>query len=194
MLKKYYPVSGGEVPSINNKFGITQEDIIKSEQTFMSLVTLRRIKDKVTEYLENNGISYTQIIVSPALDILVSEQDVINYPSESQDKTYNWGLHLDIIKDYVLSDLSCVVYLNGEDEEFIHPEILENLGIDLTPMIVNYNIFKNMIDKQGIGKSTLPPTFGEYKKRFIDEEVKEFLGFSLPIDILVVEKNIKRVL
>lgn len=46
MLKKYYPVSGGEVPSINNKFGITQEDIIKSEQTFMSLVTLRRIKIK----------------------------------------------------------------------------------------------------------------------------------------------------
>lgn len=194
MLKKYYPVSGGEVPSINNKFGITQEDIIKSEQTFMSLVTLRRIKDKVTEYLESNGISYTQIIVSPSLDILVSEQDIINYPSEFQDKTYNWGLHLDIMKDYVLSDLSCVVYLNGEDEEFISPEILENLGIDLTPMIVNYNIFKNMIDKQGIGKNTLPPTFGEYKKKFIDEEVQKILGFYLPTDIIVVEKNIKRVL
>lgn len=195
MTKRYYPVSGGEIPSTSDRPGRTIEEIVKSENTLMSLVNLRRIKTKVTEYLESKGISYTQVIVSPSLDLLISEQDINNYPREWGEATYNWGFHLDVVQDYVSADLTCVVYVDGEDEEFIPPEVLESLGIDLTPMIVNYNVFQKMIDKQGIGKHTLPPTFGAYKKRFIDEEVKEELGYNLNTDIIVTEKEkTKRVL
>jgi hypothetical protein len=189
MEKLYYPISGGEVPSIIDRPGRTIEQIKKEENTLMSLVNLKRIKDKITNYLEANGISYTQVVVAPSLDLLISENDVKTFPTDPSKAGYNWGYRLDIVPNYVSADLSCVVYINGEDEEFIDQPILEELGIDLTPMIVNYNVFVNFLSKQGIGTHKIPATFGEYKKIFIDEEVEEQLGYNLCTDIIISEKE-----
>lgn len=140
--KKYYPVSGGEIPYITDRKGFSLEEIKKQESTMMGIVTLKRMKEKIVEYLNSNDISYTQVIISPSIDLFISENDVNKYPQEYKDTTYNWGYHLDMIAEYVSLNLSCVVYVNGEDEEFIEPEIIEELGIDLTPIIVKYSIFQ----------------------------------------------------
>ena len=47
MEKLYYPISGGEVPSIIDRPGRTIEQIKKEENTLMSLVNLKRIKDDI---------------------------------------------------------------------------------------------------------------------------------------------------
>ena len=49
MEKLYYPVSGGEVPSTTDRPGRTLEEVKKQENTLMSLVNLKRIKDKITQ-------------------------------------------------------------------------------------------------------------------------------------------------
>ena len=189
MEKKYYPIYGGEIPTLKNREYYTIEEIKSNENTFMGLVTLRRIKEKVIEYLNSNDISYEKIIISPSLDLLVSENDIKNYPVETENRTYNWGFHLDVIPEYVSLDLSCVVYIDGDDEEFIKPQILEELGINLKPIIIKYSLFVKALEKQEITSHELPPTFVEYKKRFIDEEVKQTLGYSIPTDIVISTKT-----
>ena len=189
MSKKYYTFFPGEVPSIYDREGKTKEEIIKSENTFMCLVTLKRMKEKLIEYLEQNNIDYTRLIIAPSFDFFLSEEDVINYPREKSETSYNWGMHLDMISEYVSVDLTCVVYENGEDEEFIYPETIKELGIDLTPITVDYNVFIKMLGKQDIGIHSLPETFGKYKMRYIEEETKETLGYNLPTDIIVAEKR-----
>jgi len=189
MSKKYYTVFPGEVPSIHDREGKTREEIINSENTLMCLVTLKRMKEKLIEYLEKNSIEYTKLIIAPSFDFFLSEDDVISYPHETSEASYNWGMHLDMINEYVSVDLTCVVYENGEDEEFISPETIKELGIDLTPITVNYNVFVKMISKQNLGNHNLPETFGKYKMRYIEEEVRETLGYNLPTDIVVAEKR-----
>ena len=78
MSKKYYTFFPGEVPSIYDREGKTKEEIIKSENTFMCLVTLKRMKEKLIEYLEQNNIDYTRLIIAPSFDFFLSEEDVIN--------------------------------------------------------------------------------------------------------------------
>lgn len=189
MDKKYYPVSGGEVPSITDRPGYTLEELKKQENTLMGIVNIKRMKEKIIEYLNSNNISYTQVIISPSLDLLISGEDIKKYPVEYEDYTFNWGYHLDMVPDYVSLDLSCVVYINGEDEEFIEPEIIEELGIDLSPIIVKYNLFQKLLYKQGLKSNYLPQTFGEYKSKFISEEAKDGLGYNLITDIVIAEKQ-----
>lgn len=45
-----------------------------------------------------------------------------------------------------------------------------------------------MLSRYGLNSPYLPPTFVEYKKRFIGEEVKEGLGYNLQTDIIIAEK------
>ncbi len=183
----YYPVMGGSVPELTN--GRTRETIIKEENTFSTIVTLKRLISKVREYLDTKGISYTQIIISPSVDLLMSEKDVKEFPTEIGEGTYNQLLRMDDIKNYCSVDLSCVCYIDGANEELIYPTEHDNFGLDLDPKIVKYDLFIKLLDKAEIVGHRLPNTYGQYKMMFIEEELKEELGYNLNTDIIAVDKK-----
>lgn len=185
MEKKYYPWDNNAVPQI--KGGLTKQEVISSENTAIGLFTFQRLKNKVIEYLEENNTPYTQVIISPLFEPLISEDDVISYPSNGE-TTYNWAYRLNMLDDYISLDLKCVTFINEDDEELLFLEEHNNFGLNLSPIIVRYGVFIKLLEKMEIVSHTLPLTFGEYKKRYIKDATRGFGETPFITDVVIAEK------
>lgn len=186
MEKKYYPMENGSIPQLIG--GLTKEEIVKAENTSKAFFTFRLLQNKVMEYIENNGIPYTQIVFSPYFEPLISEDNVRNFPTDG-DATYNWAYRLDMINEYMLLDLSCIAIINGEDEDLLYLAEHNNFNLDLSPMIVRYELFTKLLNKSNIISHTLPKTFGEYKTSYIKDAVRSLATPPFVTDIIVSEKE-----
>lgn len=185
MEKKYYPWDNNAIPQLIG--GLTKQEVISSENTAIGIFTFQRLKNKVLEYLEENNIPYTQVIFSPYFEPLISEDNVMNYPSNGE-TTYNWAYNLNMINEYISLDLNCVTIINKDNEELLYLEEHNNFGLNLSPIIVRYGVFIKLLEKIDIINHTLPLTFGEYKKRYIKDATKEFGENPFITDVVIAEK------
>lgn len=185
MEKKFYPWDNGAVPQLIG--GLTEQEIISSENTAIGIFTFQRLKIKVLEYLEENNIPYTQVVFSPYFEPLISEDNVRSYPSDGE-ITYNWAYRLNMINEYTSLDLTCVAVINGDDEELLYLKEHDNFGLNLSPIIVKYSLFMKLLEKIEIVSHTLPLTFGDYKKRYIKDATKELGEEPFVTDIVIAEK------
>lgn len=186
--EKYYIVVGGmQQRKVNGK---TIAEIENSEDTFHAIITLKRLKEKIIEFLNDNGIPYTKVIISPSIDLYLNGKHFEEYDNIMTMANYGSAFRMDFLKDLCSLDLTCISYIYGDEEELIYPADYDNFGLDLSPITIKYSVFRSLLDKCEIIDTTLPKTFGEYKKEFIDAETDERLGYNLCTDIVLCERKL----
>ncbi len=188
MDEKYYIVTGGAQQQKID--GQTKEEIISQENTAQALITLKRLKEKVIEYLKEKEIPFTKVVISPSIDLYLSGKNMDEYENIMKPENYGEAFRMDFIYDYCSIDLTCIAYMFGDEEELIYPHEHDNFGLNLNPIVIRYNLFRDLLGKTDIVNTAMPPSFGEYKKAFIDAETSEYLGYILDTDITIYSNKL----